>query len=98
MAVGQGATSLWENPWSFVNGDLDTQNSTDFTAEAFANATHAYVVTVVNNIMTVTIDGSELFTGTVSLPPTAFLGFTASTGSKEEAVTFSNLTATVSAP
>ena len=98
MAVGQGATSLWENPWSFVNGDLDTAGSTDFAPQVFANATHAYVVTVVNNIMTVTMDGFELFTGTVSLPPTAFLGFTASTGGSEEAVTFSNLTATVSAP
>jgi hypothetical protein len=98
MAVGQGATSLWENPWSFVNGKLNTQSSTDYTPAEFANATHAYVVSVVHNIMTVTIDGFELFSGTVSLPPTAFLGFTASTGGSEEAVTFSNLTATVSAP
>lgn len=48
--------------------------------------------------MTVTMDGYELFTGPVSLPPVAYLGFTASTGGAEEAVTFSNLTATVSAP
>jgi Bacterial lectin len=98
MAVGQGATALWENPWSFVNGDLDVQNSTDFTPEAFANATHNYVVTVVNGVMTVTLDDFELFSGTVSLPPSAFLGFTASTGSDVESVTFSNLTATISAP
>jgi hypothetical protein len=56
------------------------------------------VVTVVNHIMTVTMDGHELFTGTVSLPPAAYLGFTASTGGDQESVTFSNLTATVSAP
>jgi hypothetical protein len=98
MAVGQGAGALWENPWTFVNGDLDTQNSTDYTDTAFTNATHNYVVSVVNNIMTVTMDGYELFSGTVSLPPSAYLGFTASTGGEEEAVTFSNLTATVSAP
>ena len=36
---------------------------------------HAYVVTVVNSVMTVTMDGYELFSGTVSLPPAAFLGF-----------------------
>jgi hypothetical protein len=48
--------------------------------------------------MTVTMDGHELFTGTVSLPPAAYLGFTASTGGAEEAVTISALTATVSAP
>jgi hypothetical protein len=98
MAVGQGAAALWENPWTFVNGALNTQASTNFSASAFANATHSYVVTVVNHIMTVTLDGNELFTGTVSLPPVAYLGFTASTGGSEEAVLFSNLTATVSAP
>jgi hypothetical protein len=98
MAVGQGATRLWENPWTFVNGKLDTQNSADYNVSTFANATHAYMVTVVNSIMTVTMDGNELFTGTVSLPPAAYLGFTASTGGSEESVTFSALTATVSAP
>jgi hypothetical protein len=98
MAVGQGATALWENPWTFVNGDLDTGSSDDFSLTAFTNASHNYVVSVVNNVMTVTLDGSELFSGTVSLPQSAFLGFTASTGGSEEAVTFSNLTATITAP
>jgi hypothetical protein len=81
-----------------VNGNLDTQSSTDYTAAAFASATHTYVVTVVNGVMTVTMDGYELFTGTVSLPPVAYLGFTASTGGQYETVTISALTATVSAP
>ena len=98
MAVGQGAANLWENPWTFVNGNLDTQSSTDYTAAAFTSATHTYVVTVVNSVMTVTMDGYELFTGTVSLPPVAYLGFTASTGGSMESVTISSLTATVSAP
>jgi hypothetical protein len=98
MAVGQGATALWENPWSFVNGQLDTQNSANYTPLTFANSTHAYVVSVVNKIMTVTMDGHELFSGTVSLPPAAYLGFTASTGGSKETVTLSALTATVSAP
>ena len=101
MAVGQGSTSLWENPWTFVNGSLDTQNSADFLINAFASpdgTAHNYVVTVVNGVMTVTIDTFELFSGKVSLPPAAYLGFTASTGSKEESVVISKLTATVSAP
>jgi hypothetical protein len=98
MAVGQGASALWENPWTFVNGNLNTQSSTDYAIGTFANASHAYVVTVVNNIMTVTMDGHELFTGTVSLPPAAYLGFTGSTGGSKESVTISALTATVSAP
>jgi hypothetical protein len=98
MAVGHGATNLWENPWTFVNGNLNTQSSTDYAINTFANATHSYVVTVVNSVMTVTMDGYELFTGTVSLPPAAYLGFTASTGGSMESVTVSGLTATVSAP
>jgi hypothetical protein len=111
MAVGPGATALWENPWSFVNGALNTQyasesdpySTPDYTQDEFVptNATgaaHNYVVTVVNGTMTVTMDGYELFSGTVSLPPVAYLGFTASTGGDEEEVLISNLTATVSAP
>jgi len=98
MAVGQGATNLWENPWTYVNGNLNTQSSTDYSVSTFANATHSYVVTVVNGIMTVTIDGNELFTGNVTLPPVAYLGFTASTGGAMESVTISSLSATVSEP
>jgi hypothetical protein len=98
MAVGQGATNLWENPWTYVNGNLDTASSTDYSVGTFANATHSYVVTVVSGIMTVTMDGHELFTGKVPLPPVAYLGFTASTGGAMESVTISSLSATVSAP
>ncbi|MGA3092572.1 MAG: immunoglobulin domain-containing protein [Terriglobales bacterium] len=98
MAVGQGATNLWENPWTYVNGNLDTAASTDYPDGTFTNATHAYVVTVVGGVMTVTIDGNELFSGPVKLPSVAYLGFTASTGGEEESVTISGLSATVSAP
>jgi hypothetical protein len=98
MAVGQGAAALWENPWTFVNGDLNTQSSTNYPIDTYANSSHAYVVTVVNSILTLTIDGRELFTGIVSLPPVAYLGFTASTGSFEEKVTLSDLAATISPP
>jgi len=98
MAVGSGTPKLWENPWTYVNGNLDTQSSNDYSPQTFANATHSYVISVASGVMTVTMDGYQLFTGPVSLPPVAYLGFTASTGGKEEAVTFSNLTATVNVP
>jgi hypothetical protein len=98
MAVGPGATNLWENPWYFVNGNLDTQHSTDYPISTYASSTHNYVVSVVGGVMTVTMDGYELFSGQVTLPPVAYLGLTASTGGSQEAVTVSNLTATVSAP
>ncbi len=98
MAVGHSATNLWENPWAYVNGNLDTANSTDYSDGTFTNASHAYVVSVANGIMTVTMDGNELFSGSVTLPSVAYLGFTASTGGAKESVTISNLSATVSAP
>lgn len=98
MSVGRGDPGLWENPWTNVNGYLDTQNSADYLIDTFANASHNYVVSVANGVMTVTLDGYAVFTGPVQMPPAAYLGFTASTGGAEEAVTISNLSATVSEP
>jgi hypothetical protein len=98
IAVGQGATNLWENPWTYVNGNLNTASNTDYSDSVFANASHTYVVTVVAGTITVTMDGNELLTGPVVMPPVAYLGFTASTGGSEESVTISNLSATSSAP
>jgi hypothetical protein len=95
MAIGQGASTLWENPWTNVNGYLNTQNSSDYTPYAFANATHDYVIRNNNGVFTVTMDGYELFSGMVSMPPTAYLGFTASTGAFTESVTLSKMSVVV---
>ena len=73
MAVGSGAPKLWENPWTYVNGNLDTQFSKDYSAQTFANATHSYVISVASGVITVTMDGYQLFTGPVALPPVAYL-------------------------
>ena len=65
----------------------------------FADGTaHSYVVSVASGVMTVTMDGNEVFSGSVSLPPSAYLGFTASTGGSTETVVISDLTATISQP
>jgi hypothetical protein len=95
MAIGQGAAALWENPWTNVNGYLNTQSSSDYTPYTFANATHDYVIRSNNGVFTVTMDGYELFSGSVSMPPTAYLGFTASTGSFNESVTLSKMSVVV---
>ncbi|MDR3724101.1 MAG: immunoglobulin domain-containing protein [Terracidiphilus sp.] len=95
MAIGQGATALWENPWINVNGYLNTQSSSDYTVAAFANSTHDYVIKSNNGTVTVTMDGYELFNGSVSMPPAAYLGFTASTGSFNEEVTLSKMSVVV---
>jgi len=95
MAIGQGACALWENPWTNVNGYLDTQDSKDYTIGTFANSTHDYVVKNDNGVTTVTMDGYELFSGQVTYPPSAYLGFTASTGTFTETVILSKMTVTV---
>ena len=100
LAVGQSATSLWENPWTYVNGYLNTQSSADYAVADLTtgSVSHAYVVTVNNKVMTVTMDGYQIFNGTISLPPVAYLGFTGGTGGDTESAIISSLNATVSAP
>lgn len=103
LGVGRGETALWEKPWSYVNTHLAGKyNSvlTDFynNLSEYASSTHDYVVTVDSGVMTVTMDGYEVFSGSVTLPQAAYLGFTASTGGSMEEVIISNLTATVSQP
>ena len=74
IGVGQCATNLWENTWTYVNGYLNTQSSADYALADLTtgSVSHAYVVTVANNVMTVTMDGYQIFNGTVSLPPVAY--------------------------
>jgi hypothetical protein len=98
--VGPSALNLWENPWTYVNGNLNTQSSVDYTAAVFADngISHVYVVSAANGVMTVTLDGYELFSGPVALPPVAYLGFTASSGGNTEQVVISSMTATVNEP
>jgi hypothetical protein len=74
---------------------LNTQSSSDYTPYAFANATHDYVIRNNNGVFMVTMDGYELFSGSVSMPPTAYLGFTASTGSFNKSVTLSKMSGDV---
>jgi hypothetical protein len=75
-----------------------TDVSTTTPANEFATSTHDFVVSVANGIMTVTMDGNQVFSGQVSMPPVAYLGFTGGTGWATEGVTLSGLTATVSQP
>ncbi|MFZ0886148.1 MAG: Ig-like domain-containing protein [Candidatus Acidiferrales bacterium] len=92
LGVGRGETALWENPWLNVNTNIPLLASHTMTE------THSYVVTIVQGRMTVTMDGTQVFSGNVSVPPVAYLYFTASTGSLYEQTVIQSLTATVSAP
>ncbi len=92
LGVGRGETALWENPWLNVNTNIPLLASDTMTE------THSYVVTIVQGKMTVTMDGTQVFSGNVTVPPVAYLYITASTGGSYEETVIQSLTATVSAP
>lgn len=92
VAVGRGETNLWENPYFIVNTNVPA------LATAGATVSHDYVVSIVQGMMTVTMDGLQLFSGSVTVPPVAYLYFNASTGDSAEQAVISNFSAAVTAP
>jgi hypothetical protein len=92
VAVGRGETNLWENPYFIVNTNVPA------LATAGATVSHDYVISIVQGMMTVTMDGLQLFSGSVTVPPVAYLYFNASTGDSNEQAVISNFSATVTAP
>ena len=98
LGVGRSETYLWENPYRNVNNNLP--NGANALAEVGQTISHDYVVTIVQGQMTVTMDGIQVFSGSisVSVPPVAYLYVTSSTGGSYEQTVISNIQATVSAP
>jgi hypothetical protein len=96
--VGRSETNLWENPYRNVNNNLP--GGANALAEVGQTISHDYVVTIVQGQMTVTMDGIQVFSGSisVSVPPVAYLYVTSSTGGSFEQTVISNIQATVSAP
>ena len=92
LGVGRGETALWENPYFYTNTGIPA------IATYHTSITHTYVVSIVQGFMTVTMDGNQVFSGSVNVPPVAYLYVTASTGSLWEQVQISNISATVSTP
>jgi hypothetical protein len=99
LGVGRGETSLWESPYFNVNKSLPVQpGDTSALAESGKTISNSYVVSIVNGYMSVTMNGTQAFSGNVSVPPVAYLYVTASTGGSYEQTVISNISATVSAP
>ena len=92
LGVGRGEDALWENPYFNVNTSIPA------LAAYGQTISHDYVVTIVQGQMTVTMDGTQVFSGHVSVPPVAYLYVTSSTGASWEQTVISNISATVSAP
>ncbi len=92
LGVGRGESALWENPYTNTNTGIPALASSGQTVS------HAYVVSIDQGYMTVTMDGAQVFSGDVSVPPVAYLYFTSSTGGSWEQTVISNISAAVSAP
>ena len=79
--------AAWENPWLFTSDPLPA------LASPGSSVSHAYTFTFGPNHLTVTMDGDQIFDGTVDLPSSAYLYLTGGTGLSDQQVTISNLTA-----
>jgi hypothetical protein len=92
LGVGRGEDVLWENPYFNVN------TSIPLIAQYGVTTAHSYVVSITQGYMSVSMDGVQIFSGHVSVPPVAYLYVTASTGGSYEQTVISNISATVAAP
>jgi hypothetical protein len=92
FAVGRGETALWEKPWDAVNTTIPA------VAVVGTTISHNYTLSLVQGNLTVTMDGAQIFSGVVTVPPVSYFYVTSSTGGKFEQTIISNLSATVSAP
>ena len=92
IAVTRGESALFEHPYFNVNTNIPTVVSSS------GPITHSYTYSVNQGQMTVTMDGNQIFSGTVTPPPVAYLYITSSTGGSYEDTIVSNVSATVAVP
>jgi hypothetical protein len=96
IGAGRGETASWENPYLNVNRNLP--GGANALAEFGVTVSHNYIVSIIQGQLTATMDGTQIFSGTVYVPPIAYLYFTASTGAFYERTIVSNLTVKITAP
>jgi hypothetical protein len=92
VGVGRGEAALFENPWFNVNESIPVLVADGMTIS------HTYTITIEQGQMVVTLDGVQVMSGAVTLPPVAYFYITASTGGSYEQAVISNVSATVSVP
>jgi len=90
LGVGRG-DALWENPYFLVSTNIPP-----LADPSGQTISHDYVLHIVNGHMTVAIDGTQVLSGDVNVPPVAYLYATASTGASWEKTVISNISAVVS--
>jgi hypothetical protein len=92
FAVTRGEAAQFENPYYAYNGNIPT------LVAAGPPITHNYVLTIVNNVLTVTLDGSEVVNTLINPPPVAYVYVTASTGGSYETAVISNVSSVITPP
>jgi hypothetical protein len=92
VGVGRGEASLFENPWFNVNTSIPVLVAGGMTIS------HTYTITIDQGQMVVTLDGVQVMSGSVAVPPVAYFYVTASTGGSYEQAVISNVSAAVSVP
>ena len=100
LAAGRG--EAWGSPWNLTSTSLVTWGITSYpgalTVAQAANGQHRYQVNLFNGMLTVLLDGAQVFSGQVRVPPVAYVGFGASTEGGGSTQTLSDLNFNVSAP
>src|ERR1700677_1738976 len=92
FSVTRGETAQFENPYYAYNGNIPTLVAVGQTI------THNYVLTIVNNVLTVTLDGAEVVNTLINPPPVAYEYVTASTGGSYETAVISNVSSVITPP
>jgi len=92
FAVTRGESAQFENPYYAYNGNIPTLVAVGQTI------THNYVLTIVNNVLTVTLDGAEVVNTLINPPPVAYVYVTASTGGSYETAVISNVSSVITPP
>jgi hypothetical protein len=92
VGVGRSEAALFENPWFNVNTSIPT------LVAVGQSISHDYTISVIQGQMTVTLDGVQVMSGSVTLPAVAYMYFTASTGGSFEQAVISNVSVSISVP
>jgi Bacterial lectin len=92
VGVGRSDAALFEKPWFNVNTSIPT------LVAVGQSISHDYTISIIQGQMTVTLDGVQVMSGSVTLPPVAYMYFTASTGGSFEQAVISNVTCNISVP
>jgi hypothetical protein len=108
LGLGSTAHALWENPYLSVNtsitplatpADVPINNPVNPAPNPpSSTVVNNFTISIVQGMITVTMNGTQVFSASATVPPVAYMYFTAATGGSYENAVVSNFSATVSAP